>query len=79
MTIERLDTENRLFTLLWQPVMSDFDRVRYLRRFVASIKAELENPVSSRTKSAKAVAFEEALLLSAQKELRKLESRIFLL
>lgn len=79
MTIDHFDEEDHFFISTWRPGLSDFELVRYLRRIIAAIGAKLENFGRDTTKNADAVAFEKALLLSAQKELSKLESKLFMI
>ena len=78
MTIERLDTEDRLFTLLWQPALSDFERVKYLKRLIEAITLRLESLRRDAGLKGDPIAIEEAILGSAQKELKALEARLFI-
>jgi hypothetical protein len=78
MTIERLDTENRLFTLLWQPALSDFERMKYLKRLIEAIRLKLESLRRDAGLKGDPIAIEEAILASAKKELRTLEARLFM-
>ena len=76
MIIDQFDDSDHFFLCTWRPGVSDLERIRYLRRLVATIEAKLKNLGGDTTKKADAVAFEKALFFSAQKELRKLESKL---
>ncbi len=78
MSIDHLDTEDRLFTLLWHPVMSDFERVRYLKRLIEAISLRLESLRREPGLKGDPIAIEEAILASAEKELKALEARLFM-
>ncbi len=78
MNVNHLDTEDRLFISLWQPALSDFERVRYLKRLIEAITLRLESLRRDSRLKGDPIAIEEAILASAQKELKALEARLFM-
>jgi hypothetical protein len=78
MTMDHLDTKDGLFTLLWQPALSDFECVRYLKRLIEAITLRLESLRRDAGLKGDPIAIEEAILASAQKELKALEARFFM-
>jgi hypothetical protein len=73
MTMDHFDEEDHFFTCTWRQGLSDWERMRYLRGLIDATTAKLDAFRNESGKNADSFAFEEVVLASAMKELRKLE------
>ena len=61
-----------------RPLLSDYEKIRYLRKFISATESRLEHLKTNPLGNYEAIGFEEVVLSSTQKELKKLEYRVLM-